>query len=380
MTSTYVQAPARTALAAPAALTLGVEEEFLLVDPHTGINVPVAREVTDALPDAVGGNSRSELRVSMLEMATGVCNGLPGLRAELVGLRRAAAQAAVSAGARLLAVGATPVGEPDRSVPPGRRYQAMVDRFGPVAQDPAVCGLHVHVGIADRELAVQVCNHLQNWLPVIRALTGNSPFYQGADTGHASWRSVQLQRWPGLGPTPYFDTVDDYDRTVDQMIASGVTLDPGMIYWYARLSHSYPTVEIRVGDVCPTVDDTVLVTALIRAMVDTVVGDIHDGIRAPRLRDCVVSAAHWCAARDGLTADLLDLRADRPRPAWELVDDLFATVTPALLRTGDIDLVADGLARLRRHGTGATRQRRAYRRTGSLTAVLTQLSEDTEAA
>jgi glutamate---cysteine ligase / carboxylate-amine ligase len=82
------------------------------------------------------------------------------------------------------------------------RYQAMADRYGPVALDPAVCGLHVHVGVPDRELAVQVCNHLQAWLPVIRALGGNSPLYQGADSGHASWRSVQLLRWPGVGPTP----------------------------------------------------------------------------------------------------------------------------------------------------------------------------------
>jgi glutamate---cysteine ligase / carboxylate-amine ligase len=148
--STFATAAGSTAAVDPAALTVGVEEEFLLADPDTGVNRPVAEQVTAALSDGVRGQSR------------------------LAG----------------------------PAVPPGRRYQAMADRYGPVALDPAVCGLHVHVGVPDRELAVQVCNHLQAWLPVIRALGGNSPLYQGADTGHASWRSVQLLRWPGVGPTP----------------------------------------------------------------------------------------------------------------------------------------------------------------------------------
>ncbi|CCH19830.1 Protein of unknown function [Micromonospora lupini str. Lupac 08] len=129
-------------------------------------------------------------------MVTPVCTDLAELRAHLVALRRAAADAAQNAGARLVAVGATPVRESHRTVPDEPRYHAMSRRFGPVAHDPAVCGCHVHVGLPDRELAVQVCNHLRPWLPIVQALTANSPLHDGADTGHASWRSLQLQRWP----------------------------------------------------------------------------------------------------------------------------------------------------------------------------------------
>jgi carboxylate-amine ligase len=361
-------------------LTLGVEEEYLLLDPESGLNMPVADRVLTALHGEAREQSRQEFRHSMIEMVTPVCADLDELRDHLVQLRAAAAQAAAGAGARLVAVGATPVAEPHRSVPDKPRYHAMSHRYGPVAHDPAVCGCHVHVGIPDRELAVQVCNHLRVWLPVIQAITVNSPLHDGADTGHASWRSMQLERWPSIGPTPHFASADDYDQTVAALVTAGVMLDEAMVYWYARPSATYPTVEIRVGDVCSTVDDTVLVAGLVRALVATVVDDIRAGVAAPRVRGCLVSAAHWRAAHDGLDGTLIDLRAGGARPAWDLVDQLFATVAPALLRHGNLGYVLSQLGRLRRDGTGARRQRRTLEQTGDLHAVLDLLAAQTTAA
>ncbi|MEV1012345.1 glutamate--cysteine ligase [Micromonospora sp. NPDC049801] len=361
-------------------LTLGVEEEFLLLDPASGGNLAVADEVRAALRGPARDQSRQEFRHSMVEMVTPVCADLDELRTHLVGLRRSAVEAAAQAGARLVAVGATPVAEPHRTVPDEPRYHAMSRRYGPVAHDPAVCGCHVHVGLPDRELAVQVCNHLRVWLPVVQALTTNSPLHDGYDTGHASWRSMQLERWPSIGPTPYFESVTDYDRTVDELIAAGVMLDAAMVYWYARPSSAYPTVEVRVGDVCPTVDDAVLVAALVRSLVATLADDVRAGVPAPGVRDCLVAAAHWRAAHDGLDGELIDLRAGGARPAWDLVDDLMATIAPALLRHGDLGYVLAQLARLRRDGTGATRQRRVLDDTGDLRAVIDDLAAQTAAA
>lgn len=361
-------------------LTLGVEEEFLLLDPVTGESLPVADRVLSALHGTAREQSRQEFRHSMVEMVTPVCADLRELREHLVALRRSAAGAARAAGARLVAVGATPVLEPHRTVPDEPRYQAMSRRFGPVAHDPAVCGCHVHVGLADRELAVQVCNHLRPWLPVVQALTVNSPLHDGRDTGHASWRSMQLERWPSIGPTPFFASAADYDATVAELVDAGIMLDPAMVYWYARPSASYPTVEIRVGDVCPCVDDTVLVAALVRALVATVVDDIRAGVPPPRIRSCLVAAAHWRAAHEGLDGELTDLRAGGARPAWDVVDELFATVAPALARHGDLHHVRQQLARLRREGTGAARQRSVMARSqGDVRAVLDHLAAQTVA-
>ena len=375
--------PQSTALpdADPTRLTVGVEEEFLLLDPTSGVNIAAAEQVIAALPDEVRGQSRLELRRSMLEMVTGVCTDLTELATQLARHRRMAAAAAATAGARLVAIGATPVDDPHRTtVPDGPRYHEMVRRYGPVASDPAVCGCHVHVGVPDRDLAVQVSNRLRPWLPVIQALTANSPLHLGDDTGYASWRCAQLQRWPGVGPTPHFDSAEEYDTTVAALIGSGAMIDDSMVYWYARPSANYPTVEIRVGDVCATVDDTVLVAALIRALVATLIDDIHAGTPTPRARDCLIDAAHWHAAHEGLDGTLIDPRDGTARPAWNLVADLLTTVSPALTRHGDTAYVVTHLARLREHGTGAARQRHVHHRTGDLQAVLTDLAEQTAAS
>ncbi|MEU8663691.1 carboxylate-amine ligase, partial [Actinoplanes philippinensis] len=316
-------------------LTVGVEEEFLLLDPATTANTPAAATVVAALDAGVRGQSRMEFRHSMIEMVTPVCTGLDEAAGHLLRHRRAAARAAESSGACLVAVGATPVAEPDRAVTGDPRYRAIAGHYGRIVDDPAVCGCHVHVGVPDRELAVQVCNQLRPWLPVVQAMTVNSPVHAGADTGHASWRAMQLDRWPGLGPSPWLASAGDLDRTVSLAVASGMMLDDSLILWHARPSAAYPTVEVRVADVCPTAADAVLLAGLVRALVATAIDDIAAGRFAPPIPDHAVRAAHWNAAHQGLTHTLLDVRQERARPAWDLITDLVTTIGPALDRSGD---------------------------------------------
>jgi carboxylate-amine ligase len=310
----------------------------------------------------------------MIEMVTPVCTSLAEAEQQLRLLRRAAATAAGAAGARLVAIGATPIAEPWTAVTDNPRFQAIARHYGPIVADPAVCGCHVHVGVADRELAVRVSNHLRPWLPVVQALAVNSPLVGGADSGYASWRSIQLERWPSLGPAPYFSCAADYADTVRLMVDSGAMLDASLVLWYARPSTTYPTVEVRIADVCPTVADTVLLAGLIRALVATAIGDIAAGLAAPAVPDGLLRAAHWNAAHRGLGGSLLDLRQGRARPAWDVVDDLLAAVRPALLRHADLSLVESELARLRKDGTGADRQRRVHQRTGDVRTVLSELA------
>jgi glutamate---cysteine ligase / carboxylate-amine ligase len=370
-------APAIDAARAAASVvpTLGVEEEFLLLDPETGENAQTAPAVLADLPAEVRERSRLEFRHSMVEMVTGVCSDLAEAGRQMRESRRAAAGAAERAGARLVAVGATPVAERRPTVTDNPRYQAIARHYGPIVADPAVCGCHVHVGVADRELAVQVSNHLRPWLPVLQALAVNSPFFAGVDTGTASWRAMQLDRWPSLGPAPFFASGQDYDETVRLMVDAGTMIDASLVLWHARPSTAYPTIEVRMADVGPTVADTLLLAGLVRALVATAVDDIAAGADAPAVPDGVLRAAHWNAAHRGLGGTLLDLRAGHARPAWDVVGDLVAVVRPALRRHGDLSLVDAELARLREQGTGADRQRRVHERTGDVRAVLAELAE-----
>lgn len=240
-----------------------------------------------------------------------------------------------------------------------------------------MCGAHVHVGVPSRGLAIQVSNHLRSWLPVVQAIAVNSPLHAGVDTGHASWRAMQLDRWPSLGPAPYFPSTEDYDGAVRALVDSGVMLDETMVLWHARPSARYPTIEVRVTDVCPTVDDTVLVAGLVRGLVATAINEITAGRTAPRVRTHLLRAAHWNAAHSGLAGTLTDPHSGRSRPAFDLVDELLATVSPALARQGDLTSIHRGLERLRERGTGADRQRRVQARTGAAVAVLADLAHQT---
>jgi carboxylate-amine ligase len=354
-------------------LTIGVEEEFLLLDPDTGVPVPGVNRAVGAMPEHLRGHTRVEFRACQFELASAVTSELGQLRRHLTQIRSAAAEAAHAAGARLVAIGAAPVADPRPVVSDEPRYAEMAERFGALANDPAVCGCHVHIGVDDRELAVLVSNHLRLQLPTLQAMTANSPFCDGVDTGYASWRSILFGRWPSVGPTPHFKDASAYDAAVRRMIDSGVMMDEAMVYWYARLSARYPTIEVRVGDVCPTVGDTVLVAALVRGLVAHAVDQVRRGVLAPPVPDSLVSAAHWRAAREGLDGELVDLRDGAVRPAWDVVDAMVDAARPALTRLGDWPTVARHLAALRRWGNGATRQRRIHRRSGTVGAVLDEL-------
>ncbi|GAB2586141.1 putative glutamate--cysteine ligase 2 [Paractinoplanes abujensis] len=339
-------------------LTLGVEEEFLLLDPHTGENAPLAEKVAAELPADLRRRYRREFRPSMVELVTDVCTGLGELREQLLTARRTTAGLATAAGASLAAVGATPVAESQREPADDTRFRKIVDHYGPIARDPAVCGCHVHVGIPTVELAVEVCTRLRGSLPMLQALAANSPRCEGADTGYASWRSIQLERWPSMGPWPHVRSVADYDRIIRTLIASGEMMDESMIFYYSRPSANFPTVEIRVADVCLTADDTVLVAALARGLIGAAIADAEAGRPAPEIPDVVLHGAHWNAARDGLGGTLLDPVAGQARPAWDMIGDLLDRVAPVLREHGDLTFVEAGLDRVRREGTGADRQRR----------------------
>jgi glutamate---cysteine ligase / carboxylate-amine ligase len=354
-------------------LTVGVEEEFLLVDQASGRPVPGVEDVIAELAPQLRELVQHEYLTSQVEIGSAPVVGLDALGRSLRALREALADAADRAGLRLLAVGTSPLPAGTATVVDTPRFRRMAERFRALSPGPGVCGCHVHVGIPDRETGVQVLNHLRPWLPILAAATANSPFFNGRDTGYASWRSMVWSQWPSVSPTPYLESATYYDELVEQLIDSGAMLDAGMLYWHARLSTHLPTVELRIGDVCPTVTDAVLIAGLARALVATLLDDVTAGRPAPPVRHHLLVAAHWRAARDGLEGMAVEPGTGHTVSAWHALERLFRLVTPALRRHGDLDLVAQGLDRLRAEGTGATRQRAAVQRHGDIAAVLPYL-------
>lgn len=352
--------------------TVGVEEELLLIDTDQHRLAAVADEVVAQASAASRGSDapvEHEFKQEQVEIGSAAVATMAGLQAELVQLRAVAAQAADREGSIVVAVATSPWKSRPRATPKPR-YERMTQEFGLIARQQLTCGQHVHVGIESRAEGVAVLDRMRGWLPVLTALSANSPFWQGQDTGYASFRSMLWGRWPTAGPTELFGDEASYDAVVDELIQSGTALDHGMIYFDARLSVRYPTVEIRVADVCTDVHDAVLQAALCRALVETMAEAWRSGQPPLPIRTSLLRALAWRAARSGMSGELLDPRTGKPVPCWDLAEDLFELVLPALRRCGDEQLAADGLARLRAQGTGAERQRASFGLRSSLRDVV----------
>ncbi len=369
---------------------LGVEEELLLVDAATGRPLTVAERVIGRAPsylfeagnaasggssDGPGGHVGSEMQQQQVEIDTLPRSGIGELERDLRAWRSAADDAARELGARVVAAGTSPLPvTPAPTADP--RYAAIIERFGLTARQQLTCGCHVHVAVASDEEAVGILDRIRPWLPALLAISANSPYWQGEDTGYASYRSQAWTRWPTAGPTDRFGSAEVYHHLVGDLVETGVLLDRKMVYFDARLSAAYPTVEIRVTDVCLQVEDTSLVAALCRGLVDTAAAAWAVGDESPDVPTELLRLASWRAGHDGVDGSLLHPFTARPRPADEVLCDLVAHVQPALVDAGDLELVERRLATVLRRGTGARRQRVAGAG-GHLGAVVADLAHAT---
>ena len=227
------------------AITLGVEEEFVLLDPSTGATVLAAAELVRMLGGEPG--VRTELMRFQVETASAVCTSLDEAGRELTRLRRLAADAAAQLGCRLVASGVAPYGTPGLAAVTGQpRYQELARRYGRVVAEAGTCACHVHIGVPSREAGVQVLARLRPWLAPLLAVSANSPIAGGHETGWASWRYPIWSRWPTAVPPAAWPDAAAYDTAVRRLIGQGAALDERSVYFLARLSPRYPTVEVRV--------------------------------------------------------------------------------------------------------------------------------------
>jgi glutamate---cysteine ligase / carboxylate-amine ligase len=353
--------------------SVGVEEELLLVEPGTGKPLAVAESAlqTVGAGDERQGNPHEnageplefELQRQQLETSTKPCFVLSELGEELRRGRSLAAEVAARVGARVTALATCPVPVEPQLVRKGR-YLQMAHAFGLTAYEQLTCGCHVHIDISSPDEGVAVLDRIRPWLPVLLALSANSPFWQGQDSAYASFRYQAWSRWPSAGPTDTFGSVKVYRETVQRMVSTGTLLDTGMVYFDARLSEHYPTVEIRISDVCLYADDAVLIAALARALVETEARQWRAAPAVPAYRIEMLRLAAWRASRSGLDDVLLNPRTELPEPASTTVNALIEHVRDALDEAGDAEVVTELLGAVLDRGNGAAFQRSARRDSG----------------
>ena len=362
-----------------AAFTIGVEEEYQIINPHT-------RELASKSSKLVDTNQHKgppqnllyELHRCQIEIATGICQTLEDVRRELVQARRSAMTAAQNHGLKIAAAGTHPFSRwQNQKVTPKDRYRSLDEVLQQLIREPVIFGCHVHVGIADREAAVEVLNRARQWLPTLLSLTANSPFWLGRDTGYHSYRMELWCRLPTAGPPPHFKNYDDYRSFIQQLIDTDITDDPTKIYWDIRLSERFPTVEFRVADVCGTVDEAVMLAGIVRALAQTCYRDFRDHKAYPEIRSELIKAAIWQAARYGAQGELIDFTALIPVAATDSIHALLEYVRPALEAHGDWSIVSQQVECVLTEGNSAQRQRQIYQAVGNCQAIVDYLIEQT---
>ncbi|MFB4269846.1 glutamate--cysteine ligase [Nonomuraea sp. GTA35] len=356
------------------AIRVGVEEEFHVVDVRTRRLAARAELLLEALPE---DSFARELQRSTVESNSAPFRRLEDLARDLCGLRGRLIRQADEVGLGISAAGSAPLVEMDEvKVSAEPRYEQMLSDYQQLTREQLICGMHVHAEVSDPDLAVAVAHRLTPWLPPLLALSASSPYWDGGDTGYASYRSLVWQRWPTAGPIAKYDSAAEYEEMIKELIRSGVITDPGMIYSDIRPSQHVPTVELRICDSCPRVQDVVLIVGLFRALVARELEAVRQGVeREVHLE--AARAATWQAARSGLEGELIDPVGGVPRPAPVVIRRLVEGLRPQLEDSGDAGLVSELIEKALARGSSAQRQRQAFARRGRLADVVDLLLTET---
>lgn len=340
--------------------TFGVEEEYLLLDKATGLPVNRAAELIREVPE-LGDRAEREFLSSQLETATAVCETADEAYTTLRHFRETVQQAASRLDMIVAGTGLPPVGGKEQvTITPQQRYLTLEEEMRSITEEMYVTGTHVHVSIPSADAGVDVLARLGRWAPMLLAMTANSPIWQGEDTGFASWRHLKSLAWPIVSYPPEFKTGEEYRRSVNLMVESGMILDPGVVTWVARLSQNYPTIELRIADAQLDARDAVAFATLVRGLVSRALSDYVAGAARPDLPRGLVTGGVWLAARNGLETNLVDPLTGEALFAFDAVQRMIDEARPELEATGDLALVEEYVERLRNEGSPAKRQRDRY--------------------
>jgi len=337
----------------------GIEEEFILLDEES--LVPVDSNDSARLRAAEEtrlGKVMTEYLSCQIECATDPVSTLEEADTQVRHLREIASELASSQAAVAASSGTPFASTRSSSVFPSPHYDVVASHLRHITRDHEVNGLHVHVEVADAEGRLRALNRTRSWLPVLLALTGNSPFADGLDSGFASWRSIVIRRLPSSWCPPHFHDLDDYRARVTQLIELGAVSEAVSLSWAVRLSERFPTVEVRIFDAQLSPEDTLLASLLTRAIV------LADDLPAAPVEHDAIDASIWTAARHGTDARVMDPMTGEIAQTWDIAARMLAAIRPVLAELGDEDYVTSGLDRIRRAGTGAQRQLRAYEARG----------------
>lgn len=340
--------------------SFGIEEEYHLVDTATRDLASVPQAMMSALEQSLGRRVSPEFLRSQVEVGTDVAHDFRAARDELAGLRREVARAAAVHGLAPIAASTHPFAQlANLETTDKERYQKLARDLAGVGRRLAICGMHVHVGIDDDELRIDIMNQMRYFLPHLLMLSTSSPFWQGEDTGLKSYRLSVFDEMPRSGLPGKFDSYGEFQRTVDVLVRGGVIEDATKIWWDVRPSARFPTLELRITDVCPRIDDAMTIAALYVCLARMLYRLRSLNLRWRGYPLLLLEENRWRAQRYGVQDSLFDFGKGDLIPFSDLIEELLELLAPDAVALGCEAEIANARQIVRR-GTGADRQVATY--------------------
>src|SRR6059036_1191836 len=357
--------------------TLGIEEEFAIVDPETRELRSHIQEILEGGKVVLKEQIKPEMHQSVVELGTEICDSIGHARAHVIELRSKLAELAGRAGLKIASVGTHPFSHwHDQLITEGERYQEIVKDMQLLARANLIFGLHVHVGIPDRDVAIHVMNQARYFLPHIYALSVNSPFWVGHNTGLKGYRLKVFERFPRTGIPDAFESLSEYEDYCKLLVKTGCIDNPKKIWWDIRLHPVFDTLEVRVCDAQSRMDDTLAIAALIQAVISKLYKLLRQNTTFRIYRRRLLDENRWRAARYGIEGKLIDFGREAEVEERSLLNELLEFVASEVGEFGTHREMTH-IERIMREGTGADRQLAAYERTHDMKVVVDRIVAET---
>jgi carboxylate-amine ligase len=357
--------------------TLGIEEEFAIIDPETRELRSHIQEILEYGKVILKEQIKPEMHQSVVELGTEICKSIVAARAHVIQLRSRLAELAGRSGLKIASVGTHPFSHwRDQLITQGERYREIVKDMQQLARANLIFGLHVHVGIPDRDVAIHVMNQARYFLPHIYALSVYSPFWVGQDTGLKGYRLKVFERFPRTGIPDAFESLSEYEDYCKLLVKTGCVDNAKKIWWDIRLHPFFDTLEVRVCDAQSRMDDTLAIAALIQAVIAKLHKLLHQNITFRVYRRRLLDENRWRASRYGIDGKLIDFGKETEVETRSLLNELLDFVSTEVNELGTGNEMAH-IERIMREGTGADRQLAVWERTQDMKAVVDQIVAET---
>lgn len=358
--------------------TVGIEEEYQIIDAETRELTSYIQEFLEQGQVVLKDQIKPEFLQSQVEVGSKICHSMDEAREEIVKLRRSVIDIAEANGVRVCAASTHPFSKwMDQRITAGERYTKHEREMVDVARRLLIFGMHVHIGMDDKDLMIDVMDQARYFLPHLLALSTSSPFWYGRETGLKSYRSVVFESVPRSGPPPAFGSWHEYQNFIDTLVKTHCIEDGTRIWWDCRPHSKFPTLEFRVTDICTKVDDAICLASVILAIVTKLIKLRRSNMSWRRYRHHLITENKWRAVRYGIDGKLLDFGRQEEVPFKQLAQELLEMVDDVLDDLG-VRKEVEHVNTILKEGTSADRQIAVFKKTGDLKAVVDHLVEETK--